>query len=342
MMPSAAIALSLDDLLAFDPHHTQKEGERDCCCPLCGTQKRVDAAHRSLSYNARTGLFRCARCGAKGILREWIAKKEPHSERHSDPRYAARVRFRKHLALPPLNAPSVGQATSDISASQTPQQKHWREMLERANLIPIAQTLAEKYLCGQRGLPIDVCQDAEVRFTTAFFGRPAAVFPIRDTKGGLVAAQGRYIDEKDNPRMRTVGEKKSGVFWAASNGSELRSQPPVRRWLTVTEAPIDALTLTACGVPGAIVALCGCDGVPKDLTLCAAFGTVYLAFDADEAGDKATVLLAPLFQAMGATVLRLRPSDVKDWNESLIRHGRQTLETCLCAFPGCSRHRYSF
>ena len=62
--------LTLQELEAFDPTAPDRGRERRFCCPLCGTGKRIDAAHRSLSLNTDTGAWHCHRCQAGGVLRE--------------------------------------------------------------------------------------------------------------------------------------------------------------------------------------------------------------------------------------------------------------------------------
>ena len=88
--------------------------------------------------------------------------------------------------------------------------------------------------------------------------------------------------------------------------------------VVICEAPIDALSLAACGVPA--VALCGTSR-PDWLAAACAFLRVALAFDADGAGDKAAADLAPSLRSFGATVERWRPDGVRDWKELLVRRG---------------------
>jgi len=173
---TATAALSLADLQAFDPNHKRRDGETDCCCPLCGTGKKVDAAHRSLSYNAQTGAWRCHRCHAKGKLREfWTEMKDATatSRRERD-----RQRIRRALQLPPP-VPPVDSSSVDTA---------WKARL--GTLARLEETPGAAYL-ESRVLPTDFCHAAGVRFTGNFFGRPAVVFPLRDGDGALVAVQGR-------------------------------------------------------------------------------------------------------------------------------------------------------
>jgi DNA primase len=103
--------------------------------------------------------------------------------------------------------------------------------------------------------------------------------------------------------------------------------------LVICEGPIDALSLAACGVPS--LALVGL-AMPEWIPAAAAFRTVALALDADQAGDQAAALLAPRLQSFGATVRRWRPSGVKDWNEALQQLGEEALAAAVLDRIGAS------
>lgn len=84
--------------------------------------------------------------------------------------------------------------------------------------------------------------------------------------------------------------------------------------LLVTEAPLDALSLAEAGYPA--VAVCGTEASAW-MHRASAFRRVLLAFDADEAGDRAADKIAPHLASFGARPQRLRPEGAKDWNEML-------------------------
>ena len=71
--------------------------------------------------------------------------------------------------------------------------------------------------------------------------------------------------------------------------------------IVITEAPIDALSLAACGIPA--VTLCGTSG-PAWLSEATAFRRVALAFDGDDAGDRGAGTLTHQLAAFGATLER--------------------------------------
>jgi len=138
------------------------------------------------------------------------------------------------------------------------------------------------------------------------------VFPIYDEQGRLVAAQGRYIDERDDPKTRTVGPKKEGVFLSGNFWEQVKSGAPI----ILTEAPIDALSLAACGFPS--LALCGKSGWPTWLPVKCAFKEVVVAFDGDEAGDEGAAKISSVLSSLGSKVRRAVPEGAKDWNEMLV------------------------
>jgi len=292
--------LSLADLEAHDPEAPQGGRERRFFCPLpdprCAGKPR-DSAHRSLSLNTETGLWVCHRCGGAGRLRErW----EP---RRLDPRTQARRALARAF---------------DLRASpQRPPDDPGLLAAAWAATKPLAATDGARYLLG-RGIPAEIATAAEVRWSPAWFGRPAVVFPITGPQG-LVAATGRYPDDRA-PRFHTVGAKSEGVFRTTPDILE----SPV---LAVTEAAIDALSLAAAGVPA--IAVNGATW-PTWLPARLAFRGVALAFDADEVGDRAAEQLARIVGSLGAKIERWRPME-KDWNQTLVERGPDGLRDELAA-----------
>ncbi|MBF0154392.1 MAG: toprim domain-containing protein [Magnetococcales bacterium] len=145
----------------------------------------------------------------------------------------------------PFDTPKA--TSSHTPANESQPQRIWR----MANSHP-AIAKASEYLTQSRRLP----EGAVKRWQGRSFGfsdwvpkdgdaaayGPAIVFPVVDSHGNVVAVNQRYLAEDHEPRMRTVGEMAGGTF--------VPSQETLKAtaiWLT--ESPIDALTLTACGCP---------------------------------------------------------------------------------------------
>lgn len=333
------IHLSLADLNAYDPH----DGHRRLC-PLCGDGKPRDAAHRSLSYDAHTGLWKCFRCGEAGKLREfWEA---PQPQQYQPPRQQSRQRLREAFQLsapapPHLPARLPQKAPEPPLIPETPRkplktalngpeslswQAHWEAT------TPLQGTFGEKYL-ARRGIPVEVAQVAGVRFAPSWFGQPSVVFPIQTRQGETIAAQGRAV--RGTAKL-TSGPKKNGVFFAPalkpySPPGTIEVFTPLDRAIPsilLTEAPIDALSLAACGFPA--LALCGTSG-PDWLHLACGLRRVELALDADPAGDEAAFAIADHLRPFGAQCRRLPPWQGKDWNECLMNAGQSQLSDWLTA-----------
>ncbi|MCA1628054.1 MAG: toprim domain-containing protein [Acidobacteria bacterium] len=300
--------LSLADLETNDRRAPRGGRERRFLCPLCGDTKARDAAHRSLVVNTQTGAWLCHRCGERGLLTDNWTDRAPQSRRDR-----ARAAVSRAFALPPReNAP---QSQPEAAAAT------WRAWWETStSLTDNGAATGAAYVAG-RGLPADVASAAGVRFSAAFYGRPAVLFPVQTQAGALVAVSGRFIDGRANPKTQTAGKKSGGVF--ATPGA---LDAPL---VAVCEAPMDALSLHLCGIP--VVALIGTSW-PEWLPAALVFRSVLLATDADKGGDDAAVKLQPALEARGARTLRLRPRGGKDWSELLEKRGAAGLRAPLAPF----------
>lgn len=293
-------ALSLAELEAFDPQAPDRDRkERRFLCPLadCLGKPRTDA-HRCLSLNKETGAWKCHRCQETGILTDYRKPAVPPSRRDR-----ARAGLRQRFAVPQPRA-TARPATE------------WRAALREVELLPGSP--GADYL-ARRGVPLSVALAARVRFSLNWYGRAAVVFPVRCPAGKLVGAQGRYLDGAA-PKTRSAGRISDGLF-ASAGAWESEA-------LILCEAPIDALSLAAAGFP-ALAAL-GC-GLREWLPARAALRTVFVATDADAAGDAAAEQWAARLTPLGARVRRLRPVGGRDWNEVLIRDGAERLAASLRA-----------
>jgi hypothetical protein len=297
--------ISLAELEASDPHASKVGSERRFLCPLCGFDKPKDAAHRSLSVNTETGAWMCHRCAEKGIVDEFRSQ---NAGGMGATRKLGALKTNSAFCVPPPRplGTQVVSNTSDTSKDA------WLQQLKgRDNLVG---TSGAEYLV-KRGIDVELAHKSGVRFAPQFYGRPAVVFPIIDQTGKSVAVQGRFIDGKENPKVQTAGPKKLGIF-----ATPRAVQNSV---ITITEAPIDALTLAQCNIPS--IALCGKDGFSNCLLEICAFRPVRIAFDADEAGDSGAEKLASVLLKNGSTVMRLRPVGAKDFNEVLTTSGSYAL-----------------
>lgn len=303
---NARPVLTLADLEAFDPHAPEHGVRRRFLCPVPAcVDKPRDRSHRSLSLEVATGLWKCWRCGASGQLRE-----------HWQPQPAgARAVARRAFTVVPAAASPAPRPTGARMGAPAASDADWRAQLEMA--LPVTNGPGSGYL-HRRGIPSSLAAAAGVRYSSAWYGRPAVLFPLHDQAGQLMAVNGRHTDS-GSPKAHTGGDRRLGVF--ATPGA-LRSD-----LLVITEAPLDALSLAMCGLPA--IALCGTSW-PEWLPAAAAFRQVLVALDADAAGDKAAGALRAALLAFGARVERLRPADAaKDWNGVLQDYGTPLLRWTL-------------
>lgn len=295
------IELTLAQLETHDPTAPDRGAERRFCCPLpeC-SDKPVDAEHRTLGANTETGQFHCFRCGGRGLLRERWTDTPPPTRRSKSLASARRV-FRLTPERPKTAAADVDE---------------WRQKIARVTL-PLTDDRAAAgvaYLVS-RGIPADFADRQGIGFVRRWLpDRPAVLFRIVNRAGELIAAQGRYVDGRTEPKAKTSGELKAGAFLTAGALESDR--------LVLCEAPIDALSLAYVGVPA--IAFCGLTA-PDWLVEVAAFRNVAIAFDADDAGDAAAVDLCDRLTSFGARVEHWRPVGGKDWNELLMVGGIKSL-----------------
>jgi hypothetical protein len=159
-----------------------------------------------------------------------------------------------------------------------------------------------------RGIDPDAADANDVRLHPTWLGKPAVVFAVRDERGSLVAANGRFLDPNATPKSKSLGLIGIGVYATAG---ALESPGPV----AITEAPLDAISLAVNGLPA--IALLGC-GLKPWLRRMLKFKCVILATDNDDAGNKTAEDLRR--ELTLSSIVRFRfPPDCKDANEFLQR-----------------------
>jgi hypothetical protein len=157
-----------------------------------------------------------------------------------------------------------------------------------------------------RGLDPDLAAATGIRSTSDWYGRPAVLFPLRDRAGELVAIQGRYTDNH-SPKCRSTSGTGEAIFRAGDPSGVV----------AIVEGPLDALALHSAGVPA--IALIGATApgwITRSLR-----GSILLATDADERGDRAATEIRRALRVDPARIARLRPAS-KDFAEDYQRDPR--------------------
>lgn len=187
------------------------------------------------------------------------------------------------------------------------------QLLARAQ--PLDGTLGQSYT-EHRSVPVDVAEQAGVRFYPDYAGRPAVIVPLYDGNNRLTSVHGRYLHTvRGQNKMLTVGPG-NGLIRVLDGE---RAEP-----IILVEGLFDALSLATCGWPAVATIGRWATWLPdwcKDRD-------VWLAFDASKGADvEATRYRVAL---SGAKVRRIRPPGrSKDWNSALRKHGVAALQYWL-------------
>lgn len=180
-----------------------------------------------------------------------------------------------------------------------------------AHAWPLAGTPGQAYV-ERRGVPVEVADEAGVRFDSNFGGRPAVLASMRDHRDDLVSVHGRYLHTvRGQNKMLTIGA--GGGLVSVLGGWSVDP-------LILVEGLFDALSLAACG--WASVATIGrwAPWLPD----AAAGREVWLAFDASRPGESDVALYAARLR--DSSVHRLPPPPkCKDWSTALVKRGRTVL-----------------
>ena len=148
--------------------------------------------------------------------------------------------------------------------------------------------------------------------------------PIKNTQGDIVQIYGRRIDPRAPKEMRHLYLSKplAGIFNAAALTA---------REIILTESIIDALTFIRHGMENTTCTF-GTENFTEELfeaIRAAKIETVRLAFDADEAGEKATAKVAARLQAIGIECYQIKFPWKTDANQYAIDQGGEALKNAV-------------
>lgn len=160
----------------------------------------------------------------------------------------------------------------------------------------------------------------------AFF-RERAVFPVVTPQGNVVAFSGRTIDG-DNIKYLNTKEteafKKGNVLFGL-NVAKLSDT----RQIIITEGQMDAIALHSAGFDNAVAGL-GTALTEEQARLISHYADeVVLAYDADEAGRKATARTVETFKGCDVTIKAVEVTGVKDADEFIQKFGADKFRQLL-------------
>jgi hypothetical protein len=328
--------LSMAALEQHDPESPHRQPERYFLCPLPACSGNQNPRkHRSLHVKVADGLWKCHRCGEGGKLAEF------YTDTPAGVPCTPSKRPAKQRGLKP-----------DETISECPLDDIRLDWLSKQPRLSADRSAPGREYLKLRGLDIEQCIDANVIYTPNYLGRgrPGVIFPVygdihRKVLGG---AQVRFIDNNQERRVETLkdSKKKQSLFMTAGAIPDDRSFP----WfLCVTEAPIDALSLSSAGIPA--VATLGVESALPDwiLNVLKFPAFVILATDNDKAGqDMAAEVQIQIHSRMPAehslilpsgtvwksqSVVIRHPRTGKDWNDILVKSGVDAVQHELQSDP---------
>ncbi len=168
-------------------------------------------------------------------------------------------------------------------------------------------------------------KDGRVRFYDSFRNR--VMVPIIDVRGNVVAFGGRVLDDSKpkyiNSSDTPVYKKSLGVFGLnfAKNSKE--------KSLILVEGYMDAISLHQAGFDNVIACLGTALTSEMAHLLSRYCEQVVLSYDADEAGQKATVRAIDIFNSIGMKLKVIHLSGGKDPDEILRNYGAERFRSLI-------------
>jgi len=288
-------------------------------------------------------IFHCMGCGAAGNVIQFVERFDGVSFRHAFELLAAGSGFvappdgrRTHATVPKLEPPLDFAAEDAALLNQVVDYYHER-LMNAATGAPARDYLARRGLEDEAmlkrfrigfadrslGLRLPLknrAAGAEIRTRLTSLGiyresghehlNGCVIVPVTDAAGNITELYGRRLDDGGKPGIRHLylPGPHVGIFNAAA-----LDEPEV----ILCEALLDALTFVAAGFPN-VTTIYGTEGFTAELFAALRrqkVQRVKLAYDADEAGERAAARDAERLRAVGIEVYRIRFPWGMDVNE---------------------------
>ena len=153
--------------------------------------------------------------------------------------------------------------------------------------------------------------------------RDRVTFPIHNPSGKPVAFSARIYEKKDD-EAKYINTKETPIFKKGEilfNFHRARNEAKRTKKIILVEGQMDAIRVYASGVKN-VVATMGTALTDNHVNMLKRLNVdIILCFDADSAGEKATVAAGELLQKYGINPLVVRLNQEKDPDEYIIKHG---------------------
>ena len=348
----------LSDLIAgYGIQVKRAGGSYKACCPF--HHEKTPSFH----IQPEKGFYHCFGCGESGDAIKFVMKYEGLSfmeaaqklaaavgmeiETKEDPEAEIRKRmFALHAELAAFYRRCLKDAKEAVRAREYLVSRDLSDEVAEKFQIGYAPLSADAMLtwAKKHGFTSDELETAGVlkppryqggRWYSPFAGR--LMFSIRDRQGRVIAFSGRTL-ETDKAKMRggkyvnspaTPVFKKSNVLYAFDIAAgKIANAKPVREAI-VCEGQIDVVRCHACGFDTAVASQGTAFTGEHVQILKKVADAAVLVFDADGAGQKATISTAGEMLAAGMTVRVAKLPEGEDPDSMLRGKGAEAFRECL-------------
>ena len=316
----------------------KKHGARD----LIGRCPFHEEASASFVVTPAKRIFHCLGCGAAGNVIQFVERFDGVSFRHAfellaaGSGFAAPTEKRNHSTVPKLEAP-LDFAADDAALMKQIVDYYHERLMNAATGAPAREYLARRGLDDEatlkrlrigfadRSLGLRLphknrAAGAEIRTRLTRLGiyresghehlNGCLIVPITDAQGNITELYGRRLDDggKSGIKHLYLPGPHVGIF-----NAEALNEPEV----IICEALLDALTFMAAGFAN-VTSIYGTEGFTDELFEALKrkkVQRVKLAYDADEAGERAATRDAERLRAVGIEVYRIKFPWGMDANE---------------------------
>lgn len=168
--------------------------------------------------------------------------------------------------------------------------------------------------------------------------RNRLMFPVIDVRGNVIAFSGRALD--DSP-AKYMNSPETPVFHKGDHlfGLHVAKQFGIQDGLILVEGNMDAVSLHAFGFSNAVAGL-GTALTENQASLLKRYASmVYLCYDGDEAGQKATEKAIDILTAAGVKLKIVSYTGAKDPDEYLRTKGVENFKSALAAALSPTEYR---
>jgi DNA primase len=251
------------------------------CCPF------HDDSNPSLGVEIRRGIFHCFSCGESGTIYKLLAKLDGVSVDEIREHY--QEEWKAQRILEELEGQLFDQAFEDAGGSLLYlTRKYKEESFDKAFPLLSVSEEGMAYM-GLRGIEDETIKAFDLRWGLVGKYKDRVIIPIRDDQGRLISYTGRSINPDVQPKTRKPKGNKAlytlfGLYQLWKSSCRLEWLSP----LILVEGEIDAMYLQQLGIPA--VATMGTSSLTNpQVELIIEHGKrVFLLFDGDDAGKKAT------------------------------------------------------